>query len=449
MKYLLLTSFFDDFYQTLEQHPYLKFVLIACSAVLVILIILAVIFATSKKEDKSIEEENTDNESSHEDIPVEEKNEDTLETSFEEEKTVENISEEVKTDEEHLEVEESKEEVKVEEASLEETKVESKPKTKKTSTKKATVKKEVSPTVEETPVIEEVKTEETLVEENKVEQTIVEEVPPVDPKPKTRKPPVKKTVEKKKEEGKEMTKEKAVAKTPRVVYGKYEVYTDGTSYYYNLKASNGEVLIKSEAYAKKESVLSAIEAIKRNISVGSIVIREDKHGLFQFVLVAKNHRTLVMSANYATEARAKSASQSFVRFAETAPIVELTDVVETDKELIDTSSAVDKKGGKVGVLFDGEGYYYFLKASNGEVLVHSTSYKSESSALSALERFKEAVNTGKFYVEKDKRDNYQFKLFSSVGRIVGVGQIYSNKAVAISSAMSVRSFINLAVTVSE
>lgn len=440
MKYLLLTSFFDDFCQTLEQHPYLKFVLIACSAVLVILIILAVILATSKKEDKSIVEENTDNESSHEDMPVEEKNEDALETSFEEEKTVENISEEVKTDEEHLEVEESKEEVPL---------VDSKPKTKKPSTKKAAVKKEVSPTVEETPVIEEVKTEETLVEENKVEQTIVEEVPPVDPKPKTRKPPVKKTVEKKKDEGKEMTKEKEVAKTPRVVYGKYEVYTDGTSYYYNLKASNGEVLIKSEAYAKKESVLSAIEAIKRNISAGSIVIREDKHGLFQFVLVAKNHRTLVMSANYATEARAKSASQSFVRFAETAPIVELTDVVETDKELIDTSSAVDKKGGKVGVLFDGEGYYYFLKASNGEVLVHSTSYKSESSALSALERFKEAVNTGKFYVEKDKRDNYQFKLFSSTGRIVGVGQIYSNKAVAISSAMSVRSFINLAVTVSE
>ena len=246
-----------------------------------------------------------------------------------------------------------------------------------------------------------------------------------------------------------MTKENETVKTPRVVYGKYEVFTDGTSYFYTLKASNGEVLINSEAYAKKESVLAAIEAIKRNISAGSIVIREDKHGLFQFVLVAKNHRTLVMSANYSTEARAKSASQSFVRFAETSPIVEITEVVETSKELIDTSSAVDKKGGKVGILFDGEGYYYFLKASNGEVLVHSTTYKSETSALAALERFKETVNTGKFYLEKDKRDNYQFKLFSNAGRIVCVGQIYSNKAVAISSAMSVRSFVNLAVTVSE
>ena len=50
-------------------------------------------------------------------------------------------------------------------------------------------------------------------------------------------------------------------KKARVVYGKYEVYSDGTSFYYNLKASNGEVLIKSEAYASKESVLSAIESM--------------------------------------------------------------------------------------------------------------------------------------------------------------------------------------------
>ena len=83
------------------------------------------------------------------------------------------------------------------------------------------------------------------------------------------------------------------------------------------------------------------------------------------------------------------------------------------------------------------------------MLVESSTYKSDASVLTAIERLKETVKTGKFYVEKDKRDNYQFKLFSNAGRIVCVGHIYSNKNVAISAALSVCSFINLAVTIQE
>lgn len=233
-------------------------------------------------------------------------------------------------------------------------------------------------------------------------------------------------------------------KKNRVVNGKYEVYSDGNSFYYQLKASNGEVLIKSEAYASKDSIYLAIDAIKRNLELGKISVRQDKHGLYQFVLTARNHRTLVMSANYKTEKRAESASLSFKRFAATSPIVEIAETVVSDKEEVTLETIVDKKGGKLGVLSGENGYYYMLKASNGEVLVHSNVYKTESSALNAMNRFKEAVFTGKFYVEKDKRNNFQFKLFSSNGRIVCVGHIYVTKALAIASVNSVASFVNLA-----
>lgn len=241
----------------------------------------------------------------------------------------------------------------------------------------------------------------------------------------------------------------AETKKQRVVNGKYEVYTDGSSYYYTLKASNGEILIKSEAYASKDSVLLAIEAIKRNVEVGTIAVREDKHGLYQFVLTARNHRTLVMSANYSTEKRAQSASESFKRFAATSPVVELTEIVESSKEEVKIENIVDKKGGKLIILSNENGYYYVLKASNGEVLVTSDNYKTEASAQSAMARFQEAVVSGKFYVEKDKRDNYQFKLFASNGRIVCVGQIYASKSMAIASVNSVCSFIKLATVVEE
>ena len=104
--------------------------------------------------------------------------------------------------------------------------------------------------------------------------------------------------------------EEVKEKKTRVVYGKYEVFFDGKEYFYTLKASNGELLITSENYTTKETVLAAIEAVKRNVEVGTISIAEDKRGLFQFYLTAKNHRTLVMSANYPTEKRAIAASES-------------------------------------------------------------------------------------------------------------------------------------------
>ena len=244
-------------------------------------------------------------------------------------------------------------------------------------------------------------------------------------------------------------KRKNAKKAPRVVNGKYEVYTDGTAYYFTLKASNGEALIKSEAYSSKDSVLLAVEAIKRNAEVGTISVRQDKHGLYQFVLIAKNHRTLVMSANYSTEKRAQSASESFKRFATTSPVVEIEEIVESNKEEFKPENIVDKKGGRLGVLSNENGYYYVLKASNGEVLVTSHYYKLEASALSAMARFKEAVVNGKFYIEKDKRENYQFKLFGANGRLVCVGQIYATKALAIASLNSVCSFVKLALPFEE
>lgn len=326
-----------------------------------------------------------------------------------------------------------------------ETLVEEKKPVAKKTTKKKVKKEEV--VEEEKPALEE-PTPEAVVEE----EAPVEEVKPV-AKKRVKK---EKTVEEKPalevevvEEEVEMAEKKVVVeeKKQRVVNGKYEVYTDGTSYFYTLKASNGEVLIKSEAYASKNSVLDAIEAIKRNVEVGTIAVREDKHGLYQFVLTAKNHRTLVMSANYATEKRAQSASESFKRFASTSPVVELTEIVESSKEEI-TPEYVDKKGGKLMVLSSDNGFYYVLKASNGEVLVTSDNYKTEASAQSAMARFQEAVANGKFFVEKDKRDNYQFKLFAN-GRLVCVGQIYASKSMAVASINSVCSFVKLATVVSE
>ena len=417
-----ICDFFVQLWQTLLTNPHILYSVIACLGVLLVLIVLLIILGTTKKsaaKKKALAAQQEDSSTSEE---VKE------EVQPEEEPAVEEVVEE-----------ETQPEV-VEEPVAEEV-VEEEP-----------AAEEPTEEVVEEPVVEEVVEEEAqpeVIEEQPAEETQPEEVVEEQPTEEANEEPVKKPRgRKKKEPVVEEVKPEPVKKT-RVVYGKYEVYTDGTSHYYTLKASNGEVLIKSEAYAKRESVLLAIEAIKRNVEVGTISVRQDKHGLYQFVLVAKNHRTLVMSANYATEKRATSASESFKRFASNSPVIELTEIVESNKEEYKPEGIVDKKGGKLSLVTTENGFYYTLKASNGEVLVHSDTFKTLISAENAMKRFKESVTNGKFYIEVDKRENYQFKLFAQNGRIVCVGQIYATKALAVASINSVCSFINLATRVDE
>ena len=418
-----ILNFIDDVMNTLKENPHLFWIVVGCVVALIVLIVLLVVLNSKKKqtteepdETKLIKETLRENE----------------ETLVEEETAIEVV-----------------EDAPVEEVPAAEEVVEATPVVEEVAPKKTTRKKAVK---KEEPVAEETPAEEApVVEEAPVAEEVVEEVAP---KKTTKKKTVKKeepvVEETPAEEAPVVEEETAETKKTRVVYGKYEVYSDGTSFFYNLKASNGEILIKSEAYASKESVLAAIESIKRNVEVGTISVRQDKHGLYQFLLVAKNHRRLVMSANYSTEKRATSASESFKRFAANSPIVELAEIVESSKEEVKVENIVDKKGGKIGVITTENGYYYYvLKASNGEILVHSDNYKTLLSAEAAMKRFQESVFTGKFYVEKDKRDNYQFKLFGPSGRIVCVGQIYATKALAIASINSVCSFVKLATPIEE
>ena len=407
-----ILDFFDDVLKTLEANPYILWVVIICVVLLAVLVVLLIILNAKKHE---VSQEDNDTKLIKQ----------TLKEPEEEQEEVQTVAEHVKEEPVVQTVEEVKEETPQEEApvvedvaSLEETPIEEKKPVRKRSKK-----------VEEEPAVEE-----TTIQEEVSEQ---EEVP----------------VEEEKSAKKRSKKveEEVVVKTrkPRTVNGKYEVYSDGTSYFYRLKASNGEVLIYSEAYATKDSVLLAIEAIKRNIEVGTIVVRKDKHDLYQFVLNAKNHRTLVMSANYPTEKGAISASESFKRFGLSSPIVEIEEVIESSKEEVILENIVDKKGGKLEIVASEEGYYYVLKASNGEILVQSSFYKSELSVQNALERFKDAVVNGKFFIEKDKKDNYQFKLYGSNGRLVCLGQIYGSKVLAVANVNSIASFIKLATLISE
>ena len=89
-------------------------------------------------------------------------------------------------------------------------------------------------------------------------------------------------------------------------------------------------------------------------------------------------------------------------------------------------------------------YEFKLLASNGAILCSSVTYSSKMAALNAISSFKEAIKTGTFYVVKDKNKMFQFKLYSTLGRCLAIGEAYKVKTQAMSAANSITAYINMA-----
>ena len=275
--------------------------------------------------------------------------------------------------------------------------------------------------------VEEVKEETADIEEEKVEE--VEEVKPS-----------KEEVKEYEEESEDLLEEKSA----RVLLGKYEIFPVKDAFLYRLKASNGEILVVSEMYKSAKSAVTAIETVKKNIKTGKLQVSQDKHGLWQFKLLASNQRMLVVSANYTTQTSCERAANSFKKFAYISQIVELEEDSEHLFEEITLQALVNKKGGKIVVSGSDNEYEFKLLASNGAILCSSVTYSSKMAALNAISSFKEAIKTGTFYVVKDKNKMFQFKLYSTLGRCLAIGEAYKVKTQAMSAANSVTAYINMA-----
>ncbi len=238
-------------------------------------------------------------------------------------------------------------------------------------------------------------------------------------------------------------KEEPKKSAGRQYNGKYEVYKSGDGWAYRLKASNGEVLVTSEVYASKESMLSAIEAVKKNVEVGEVKVYDDKSGKHQFKLVAKNHRVLVISANYDKEARAQSAAESFKKFALKADVVEIdsAEVKEDTPIEVDRRVASQKTGGRFFIVKEGDKFSWEFRAANGQILCQADGYNSVAAVESAIDTFKENVAVGSFKCAEDKNNRFFFKLYSPSGRVVGIGESYPAKASAESAAQSLATLV--------
>ena len=129
------------------------------------------------------------------------------------------------------------------------------------------------------------------------------------------------------------------------------------------------------------------------------------------------------------------------------PVEKAAAPVKTDEApnnyILLTDEPAKPAGGRYVIIKDDENpvkpYKFQLKANNGQVLFESEGYKVKPKKASIM-AFKKAVEQGTIAIDKEKNGTYRYKLFKADGSLLGVGESYSAKARAESSADSVKTF---------
>ena len=108
--------------------------------------------------------------------------------------------------------------------------------------------------------------------------------------------------------------------------GKFEIKKakDG-QFHFNLKATNGEIILSSEMYKRKTGAKNGIGSVRKNAPSEARFARlESKNGKPYFVLKAGNHQVIGQSEMYETTRARNNGIRSVAKNAPGARVVDLT-----------------------------------------------------------------------------------------------------------------------------
>ena len=92
---------------------------------------------------------------------------------------------------------------------------------------------------------------------------------------------------------------------------------------FNLKATNGQVILTSEGYNTKTACLNGVESVKKNAPIEArFEVKVAKNGKPFFNLKASNGQVIGASQMYASERTMKAGIASVMRNAPDSPVVE-------------------------------------------------------------------------------------------------------------------------------
>lgn len=107
--------------------------------------------------------------------------------------------------------------------------------------------------------------------------------------------------------------------------GKFELSKrENGEFQFNLKAGNGEIILTSEGYTTKAACLNGVESVKKNGPLdGRYEKKEATNGKFFFNLKASNGQVIGTSQMYASEASRDKGIESVKKNSQDSDTVEL------------------------------------------------------------------------------------------------------------------------------
>jgi uncharacterized protein YegP (UPF0339 family) len=108
--------------------------------------------------------------------------------------------------------------------------------------------------------------------------------------------------------------------------GHYELAKSSNGqYHFNLKASNGEIILSSEMYASKASAENGIASVQTNSPhEAQFEVKISSNNKPYFVLKAKNHQVIGTSQMYSSDSAAKNGIQSVIKNGPTTDVRDLS-----------------------------------------------------------------------------------------------------------------------------
>lgn len=109
--------------------------------------------------------------------------------------------------------------------------------------------------------------------------------------------------------------------------GKFEIsLRKNNEFQFNLKASNGQVILASEGYTTKANCKKGIESVKKNSQEDARFDRkESKNGKWYFNLKSSNGQVVGTSEIYESKASCENGIASVKKNAPDAEVVDLTE----------------------------------------------------------------------------------------------------------------------------
>jgi len=125
----------------------------------------------------------------------------------------------------------------------------------------------------------------------------------------------------------------------RLKMAKFEIKkAKNGQFYFNLKASNGQVVLSSEMYTTMAACENGIASVKKNAPEEShYELTQAENGKYHFNLKAANHQVIGSSQMYASEDSAKNGIESVMKNAPEAEVVNASE--EEDKDEDDAAGA--------------------------------------------------------------------------------------------------------------